>query len=142
MVGALQQYFIDNEDLQQVEVEDFLSELMNNEFDTVVDDCSLPQVAQQVCSLFQLCEQGRLLEVRGQINALREKKSSAGRAKATAAQSHDQDEEADEDCSEEQQEAMECEVASQGASVSEQLPHHKEEDEEEDGWTTVVRRKK
>lgn len=31
-------------DLEQDEVEDFLSELMNNEFDTVVDDGSLPQV--------------------------------------------------------------------------------------------------
>lgn len=31
-------------DLEQEEVEDFLSEVMNNEFDTVVDDGSLPQV--------------------------------------------------------------------------------------------------
>lgn len=32
------------DDLQQYEVEDFLADLMNNEFDTVVDDGSLPQV--------------------------------------------------------------------------------------------------
>ena len=32
------------DDLEQDEVEDFLSDLMNNEFDTVVDDGSLPQV--------------------------------------------------------------------------------------------------
>lgn len=31
-------------DLEQDEVEDFLSELMSNEFDTVVDDGSLPEV--------------------------------------------------------------------------------------------------
>lgn len=31
-------------DLEQDEVEDFLCELMNNEFDTVVDDGSLAQV--------------------------------------------------------------------------------------------------
>lgn len=32
------------DELLQEEVEDFMSELMNNEFDTVVDDGSLPQV--------------------------------------------------------------------------------------------------
>lgn len=31
-------------DLEQYEVEDFISELMNNEFDTMVDDGSLPGV--------------------------------------------------------------------------------------------------
>ena len=31
-------------DLQQCEVEDFIAELMDQEFDTVVDDGSLPQV--------------------------------------------------------------------------------------------------
>ncbi|MBN3323598.1 TSR2 protein, partial [Atractosteus spatula] len=44
MVDAVQQYFHDNTDLEQDEVEDFLAELMNNEFDTVVEDGSLPQV--------------------------------------------------------------------------------------------------
>lgn len=31
-------------DLQQYEVEDFIAELMDQEFNTVVDDGSLPQV--------------------------------------------------------------------------------------------------
>lgn len=31
-------------DLQQYEVEDFITQLMDQEFDTVVDDGSLPQV--------------------------------------------------------------------------------------------------
>lgn len=44
-------------DLEQDEVEDFLSELMNNEFDTVVDDGSLPQVP-----LFLLSE-GKLVKL-------------------------------------------------------------------------------
>jgi len=71
MVDALQQYFNDNgqnrqmiptntvgyvlmcvcfptDELMQDEVEDFISHLMNNEFDTMVDDGSLPQV----CLLF------------------------------------------------------------------------------------------
>uniref|UniRef100_A0A673GQY1 Pre-rRNA-processing protein TSR2 homolog n=1 Tax=Sinocyclocheilus rhinocerous TaxID=307959 RepID=A0A673GQY1_9TELE len=57
MVDALQQYFVDNDELQQDEVEDFISDLMNNEFDTVVDDGSLPQVYRvvDVCLPSSLC---------------------------------------------------------------------------------------
>lgn len=44
-------------DLEQDEVEDFLSELMNNEFDTVVDDGSLPQVP------FLLLNEGKLVKL-------------------------------------------------------------------------------
>ncbi|KAM9344431.1 pre-rRNA-processing protein TSR2 homolog isoform 2-T2 [Pholidichthys leucotaenia] len=43
MVDVVQQYFHNNADLQQYEVEDFIAELMDQEFDTVVDDGSLPQ---------------------------------------------------------------------------------------------------
>ncbi|KAK1801080.1 hypothetical protein P4O66_022795 [Electrophorus voltai] len=82
MVDALQQYFYDNDDLEQEEVEDFLSNLMDNEFDTVVDDGSLPQVAKKVCEMFQQCQQGRLAEVREYISQLA-LKNTAGRAKVT-----------------------------------------------------------
>ncbi|XP_073765218.1 pre-rRNA-processing protein TSR2 homolog isoform X1 [Danio rerio] len=136
MVDALQQYFTDNGDLQQDEVEDFISELMNNEFNTVVDDGSLPQVAQQVCGMFQQCEQGRLAEVREQILKLKQKKTSSGRAKATPAQTPQDDDDDDDE-----EEAMDCEGGSAVASVSSTAVndlHH--EEEEDDGWT-VVRRK-
>ncbi|XP_059994223.1 pre-rRNA-processing protein TSR2 homolog isoform X3 [Lagenorhynchus albirostris] len=43
--GAVEEYFFRNADLELDEVEDFLGELMTNEFDTVVEDGSLPQVA-------------------------------------------------------------------------------------------------
>ncbi|KAM5290942.1 pre-rRNA-processing protein TSR2 homolog isoform 2-T2 [Glossophaga mutica] len=42
--GAVEEYFFRNADLELDEVEDFLGELMTNEFDTVVEDGSLPQV--------------------------------------------------------------------------------------------------
>lgn len=136
MVDALQQYFIDNDELQPDEVEEFISELMNNEFDTVVDDGSLPQVAQKVCEMFQKCQQDRLTEVREQIKQLIQKKS-AGRAKATPAKTpEDEDESEDE-------EAMECDGGADGAAVKEQHlpPQAASHEEEDDGWT-VVRRKK
>ncbi|KAB5567189.1 hypothetical protein PHYPO_G00229930 [Pangasianodon hypophthalmus] len=148
MVDAVQQYFHDNNDLEQDEVEDFLSELMNNEFDTVVDDGSLPQVAQKVCVMFQQCKQGKLAEVRQQISQLALKKAS-GRAKVTPIKSPTEDAEDSNDDNDE--ESMECDEAGAGASVSsaavkqqQQLSSSapaEEEEEEEDGWT-VVRKKK
>ncbi|XP_026125258.1 pre-rRNA-processing protein TSR2 homolog [Carassius auratus] len=146
MVHALQQYFIDNDELQQDEVEEFISDLMNNEFDTLVDDGSLPQVAQKVCEMFRQCQQDKLTEVREQIKQLIQKKS-AGRAKATpaktpAAAADDDDDESEED------EAMECDGGADGAPINgaaakEQHPPPRaaSHEEEDDGWT-VVRRKK
>ncbi|KAG7472678.1 hypothetical protein MATL_G00111420 [Megalops atlanticus] len=143
MVDAVQQYFHQNADLESYEVEDFLADLMNNEFDTVVDDGSLPQVALQVCQLFKQCEQGKLSEVRGQIAQLTQKKN-AGRAKATPVQTPADEEEEEESEEEDGGEPMECEGAAEGKPSA--VPS-KEKDPpppispEEDGWT-VVRRKK
>ncbi|XP_012681589.2 pre-rRNA-processing protein TSR2 homolog [Clupea harengus] len=140
MVDAVQQYFHDNSDLQQYEVEDFISMLLNNEFDTMVDDGSLPQVAQQVCQMFKQCQQGKLEEVKGQINQLAQKKS-AGRVKATAVKSPEEEDISDED----DPETMECdgaaETSSKHTSPREAKPPTPPPDAVEDGWT-VVRKKK
>lgn len=147
MVHALQQYFIDNDELQQDEVEEFISDLMNNEFDTLVDDGSLPQVAQKVCEMFRQCQQDKLTEVREQIKQLIQKKS-AGRAKATPAKTPAAAADDDDDDESEEDEAMECDGGADGAPINgaaakEQHPPPRaaSHEEEDDGWT-VVRRKK
>ncbi|OPJ89144.1 hypothetical protein AV530_012308 [Patagioenas fasciata monilis] len=43
LAGALQDFFTQNADLQEEEVEEFLAEVMDNEFDTAVEDGSLRQ---------------------------------------------------------------------------------------------------
>ncbi|KAG8554722.1 hypothetical protein GDO81_003874 [Engystomops pustulosus] len=42
MVGAVHDYFCSNSDLEQYEVEDTLQGILNDEFDTMVEDGSLP----------------------------------------------------------------------------------------------------
>ncbi|XP_026224314.1 pre-rRNA-processing protein TSR2 homolog [Anabas testudineus] len=129
MVDVVQQYFHDNADLQQCEVEDFLAELMDQEFDTVVDDGSLPQVSVSLLQLFSQWQQGALQQLQHTINTLTQKKSQ--RTKVTAPPT-----ESDED-SEEETQMMEC--GASGSSVSRgNLPPPQDE---EDGWT-VVRKKK
>ncbi|XP_069738711.1 pre-rRNA-processing protein TSR2 homolog [Phaenicophaeus curvirostris] len=50
--GAVLQFFTQNADLEQEEVEDFLAEVMDNEFDTSVEDGSLQQVSRALLSLW------------------------------------------------------------------------------------------
>ena len=50
--SAVEEYFFHNADLELDEVKDFLRELMTNEFNTVVGGGSLPQVSQQLQTMF------------------------------------------------------------------------------------------
>ncbi|XP_075932465.1 pre-rRNA-processing protein TSR2 homolog isoform X2 [Anarhichas minor] len=127
MVDVVQQYFHDNADLQQCEVEDFIAELMDQEFDTVVDDGSLPQVCDSLVQSFSQWQQGALEQLQQTINTLTQKKSQ----RATAPPTH-----SDEDSGDETQ-VMECESSVPSVSSRDPPPPR----DEEAGWT-VVRKKK
>ncbi|XP_039649765.1 pre-rRNA-processing protein TSR2 homolog [Perca fluviatilis] len=141
MVDVVQQFFHDNADLQRCEVEDFISELMDQEFDTVVDDGSLPQMCDSLMQMFGQWQQGALQPLKHTITTLTQKKSQ--RAKVTAAPTQsDEDDEGDGD--DDGTQMMECE--SSGPSVSRTdppppPPPPPPPQGEEDGWT-VVRKKK
>jgi len=55
MIDATVQWFRENKDLERDEVEDFLAEILNNEFNLVVEDGSIREVSSLVCEFFQLC---------------------------------------------------------------------------------------
>ncbi|XP_062283719.1 LOW QUALITY PROTEIN: pre-rRNA-processing protein TSR2 homolog [Scomber scombrus] len=134
LVDVVQQYFHDNADLQQYEVEDFISQLMDQEFDTVVDDGSLPQVSKQLIQMFSQWKQGALQQLSHTVQSLTQKKTQ--RAKVHGPRPPESDQESDEETQ------MECEASS--PSVSKQTDHPPPpppSQDEEDGWT-VVRKKK
>ncbi|KAM8830372.1 pre-rRNA-processing protein TSR2 homolog [Synchiropus picturatus] len=126
LVDVVQQYFHDNADLQSFEVEDFVAQLMDQEFDTVVDDGSLPQVSQQLMQMFSKYQQGALPELAQSIQTLRLKNTVRSKATAPPAES-DSDSESDSQ--------MECETPQPSA------PPARPQEPDEDGWT-VVRKKK
>nr|XP_006014535.2 PREDICTED: pre-rRNA-processing protein TSR2 homolog [Latimeria chalumnae] len=116
---------------------------MNNEFDTVVEDGSLSEVAQQICTLFNQCCEGQVAEVREKVAKLSQKRYDV---KTSVIQAKAEDE-----SSEEEEEAMECTAASGDASsqagTSHQTPGsnsqpHRDRDEDDEGWTVVQRKKK
>lgn len=135
MVDVVQKYFSENSDLVPIEVEDYISVLLDREFNTVVDDGSLAQLSHQLCSLFSECKQGALESVRQTVASLSQKNSV--RAKVTMSIPSDEEE------SEEETGAMECDAAS-SSSQTRALPSStpaQRGEEEEEGWT-MVRKKK
>ncbi|XP_060931225.1 pre-rRNA-processing protein TSR2 homolog [Limanda limanda] len=128
MVDVVQQYFHDNADLLQCEVEDYIAELMNQEFDTVVDDGSLPQVSISLLQMFSQWRQGALEQLQQTISTLTQKKSQRAKVTAPPTQS---DEESDSET-----QAMDCDSSTSHNTRPPPPPPQ----EEEDGWT-VVRKK-
>ncbi|XP_017259305.1 pre-rRNA-processing protein TSR2 homolog [Kryptolebias marmoratus] len=131
MVDVVQQYFQDNADLQQSEVEDFLSELMDQEFDTVVEDGSLPQVSLRLLQLFAQWQQGALQQLQHTISTLTQNKTQ--RAKVTALPTQSEEE------SDDETQVMECEESSLSGNRTHPPPPPPQD--EEDGWTLVKRKK-
>uniref|UniRef100_A0A8C5HEF7 Pre-rRNA-processing protein TSR2 homolog n=1 Tax=Gouania willdenowi TaxID=441366 RepID=A0A8C5HEF7_GOUWI len=127
LVDVVQQYFHDNADLQQCEVEDFIAELMDQEFDTVVDDGSLPQVHART-HMFSQWQQGALQPLQRTISAM----TQHPRAKVTAHAQSDPESGGEDDDKEDTQKTH---------PFSQKLITKTPPREDEDGWTVVTRRK-
>ncbi|XP_015266957.1 PREDICTED: pre-rRNA-processing protein TSR2 homolog [Gekko japonicus] len=101
MVGAVEQYFQSNADLEPEEVDDFLAEVMNNEFDTMIEDGSLGQVSQQLCLFFRECQQGNGAAVQEALARLAQKQQEARTAAAKAVAAEESSSEEEEETEEE-----------------------------------------
>uniref|UniRef100_A0A8C9PT11 Pre-rRNA-processing protein TSR2 homolog n=1 Tax=Spermophilus dauricus TaxID=99837 RepID=A0A8C9PT11_SPEDA len=147
--GAVEDYFIRNADLELDEVEDFLGELMTNEFDTVVEDGSLPQVSQQLQTMFHHFQKGDGAALREMASHITQKKCKVKATALKAAKETDGDQ--DDADSVEEMEVKGVTATNDGATTDGVSPQPepsdpnsqniKEEDIVEDGWT-IVRRKK
>ncbi|KAM4751601.1 pre-rRNA-processing protein TSR2 homolog [Cyanocitta cristata] len=82
--SALLDFFTQNAELEQEEVEDFLAEVMDNEFDTVVEDGSLQQVSRELLTLFARVQGGDVGGVGAALGALARRGPALATALATA----------------------------------------------------------
>ncbi|XP_006032050.1 pre-rRNA-processing protein TSR2 homolog isoform X3 [Alligator sinensis] len=128
--GAVEEYFHNNADLEQDEIEDFLAKVLDREFDTVVEDGSLAQVSQQLQWLFGQCQSG---ETGSAHNAIARLAQAAPQACVLAAQAQPESQSSEEEEEEEMPEAMECSRAE---------PPPSPPPTPEDGWTLVQKKKK
>ncbi|KAM3910681.1 pre-rRNA-processing protein TSR2 homolog [Leptodactylus fuscus] len=150
MVGAVHEYFHTNSDLEQYEVEDTLHGIMNDEFDTMVEDGSLSMISQQLCVLYSQYKHGDTASVREKIAQLSQKKYNV-KANVQQVKAAEDEEESGTD---EDDEAMDCETnitttststTSTAPSTSASSGHGGDPEEgepEADGWTVVRRKKK
>ncbi|XP_038603762.1 pre-rRNA-processing protein TSR2 homolog [Tachyglossus aculeatus] len=146
LMGVVEEYFFNNADLEQDEVEDFLFELMTNEFDTVVEDGSLPQVSRQLQMVFGHWQRGEGAALQELIAQMAQK--SQGKATAVRA-ARESEEEDDEDEEEEEMEVTD-DTASAGSACPPPGPSGPPPgpdaasggERTEDGWTVVRRKKK
>ncbi|XP_043830293.1 pre-rRNA-processing protein TSR2 homolog [Dromiciops gliroides] len=149
--GVVEDYFIQNADLEQDEVEDFLADIMSTEFDTLVEDGSLPQVSQQLQTMFTYCRSGEEPLLREFITKMGKKQMEV---KATEVRAVDQTKDSDSDQEERiDGEAEEMEVtdgmevpappcgSQAGPSAATSLASVGHE-ATEDGWIVIQRKKK
>ncbi|XP_074134332.1 pre-rRNA-processing protein TSR2 homolog [Sminthopsis crassicaudata] len=151
--GVVEDYFLQNADLEQEEVEDFLSDIMSTEFDTLIEDGSLPQVSQQLQTMFRYCQRGEEPLLRQFITQLGQKQLEV-RAMATEVQAVDQtqdavsDEEGRLDGGAEEMEVTESRESSAQPCGSQAGPSATTSlttvgpEAAEDGWIVIRRKKK
>ena len=59
MVSATVQWFCENKSLEYDEVEDFLADIVNQEFNVLIDDGSVTETSKLVCDFYRLCSSSR-----------------------------------------------------------------------------------
>ncbi|XP_074092793.1 pre-rRNA-processing protein TSR2 homolog isoform X2 [Macrotis lagotis] len=146
--AAVEDYFVQNADLEQDEVEDLLADIMSSEFDTLVEDGSLAQVSQQLRTVFRYSQSGQeplLREFLGQVGRKRaEVKALEGPAADQAnGNNSDQEERTDRGAEEmavtDNKEAPALPRGSQAGPSGVTSPGH---EPAEDGWIVIQRKKK
>ncbi|XP_060147884.1 pre-rRNA-processing protein TSR2 homolog isoform X2 [Globicephala melas] len=115
---------------------------MTNEFDTVVEDGSLPQVSQQLQTMFHHFQRGDRAALKEMASLITQRKCKVRATVLTTARETDEDDDAN------SVEEMEVAATNDGAATDGVCPQPgpdsqtiKEEEIVEDGWT-IVRRKK
>ncbi|XP_059944098.1 pre-rRNA-processing protein TSR2 homolog isoform X2 [Mesoplodon densirostris] len=115
---------------------------MTNEFDTVVEDGSLPQVSQQLQTMFHHFQRGDRAALKEVASLITQRKCKVTATALTTARETDEEEDAN------SAEEMEVAATNDGAATDGVCPQPgpdsqtiKEEEIVEDGWTIVRRRK-
>jgi len=144
MVDALVQWFSENADLEPYEVEDFLSDVLNAEFDTVVDDGSLQQTAATICECYSLALSGNAPALQARLQRL--PKPDMARISTNQGQDSDsEEEEGGASATAGQSNQMDCSDTTpapvQGGS-GDAVDKSEEADMEDDGWTHIGKKGK
>lgn len=133
MVSATVQWFSENKNLEFDEVEDFLVDIVNQEFNVHIDDGSVTETSKLVCDFYRLCSRGDCeAELKRRLQAL--PKCDLSKCKV------DEGAEALEDVDEEEENIEQNTTTTNDSMDIDEQP--KPEEQDPDGWTVVPSRKK
>ncbi|KAJ5646824.1 hypothetical protein N7490_003196 [Penicillium lividum] len=140
LCGAVSEMLADRPETDAEDIEDVLIQVMNDEFDVVIDDESAGNVAVQIMEFKEQTEAGQFSAIREMWEAWQQKSQqrSAASNMFKQVESRDEDQETDDDSDED---AMDVEMGDAPALV--RAPREKAEPEiDDDGFTKVVGRKR
>ncbi|KAL1847016.1 rRNA accumulation-related protein [Paecilomyces lecythidis] len=141
--GAISELLNDRPETDAEDLEDVLIQVMNDEFDVVVDDGSAGDVALQIMELKAQTQRGEFSEIRAMYEAWKEKMDKKGASAAglfRQVDARDEDQETDDDDDDEEEED---DVEMDEAPTLTRAPRERVEPEvDEEGFTKVVGKKK
>ncbi|CAF0718624.1 unnamed protein product [Brachionus calyciflorus] len=141
-VEATYQWIVETGDLEDDELEEFLFNTMNNEFNTILDDDSCLQISRLLLGYYGLYKANRLQELHDELM----KRYSIGKKSIEASkqfkteQDTSSDEGSDDENGEDQDEAMEQEGESEPKPKNLLTPDEAQNFEQlDEGWTFVTK---
>jgi len=143
LVSSVVHIFKDNDVVYPDELEDFISEAIFNEFDTIVEDGTIGKICQDMCSYYVMCGSNQTDQVIQLITTMKESTS-----KVVVHKQVDSDDDDDNDVQhtaiqeDNNHTADSIEAASRTAVSNETNGMNIDEQEENDGWEVVKRSKK
>jgi len=148
LCGAISDLFVSRPETDEEDLEDVLIQVMNDEFDVVVDDGSVAEIAERICGVREEVGRGEYGGVRAMWEGWKAKSKMGGGDPAKMFRrvetgGEDQETDGDDDDDDEEEEAWEDEdVDMEDVAAPVRTPWEKIEPEvDEEGFTKVVGRR-
>ncbi|KAL1991154.1 hypothetical protein VTN49DRAFT_5658 [Thermomyces lanuginosus] len=145
LCGAVSDMFTERPETDAEDLEEVLIQVMNDEFDVVVDDGSAAEVARQIMDLREQCARDEFGTVQSLWAAYQEKmaKKGAGAEKAMFKRVENEEDDDDDDDEDDDGEDDDGDIEMGDAPAPVRVPREKPEPEvDEEGFTKVVGRRK
>lgn len=139
LCGAVSEMIADRPETDAEDLEDVLIQVMNDEFDAVVDDESAAKVGLEIMEMRAQVQRGEFSEIKAQWEAWQKKSEEKAARMFKQVESKDEDQETDDEADED--DADDVEMGDAPALV--RAPREKPEPEiDDDGFTKVVGKNK
>ncbi|XP_059163978.1 pre-rRNA-processing protein TSR2 homolog [Physella acuta] len=144
LIYAIETWFTENEGIETFEVEDFLEDVLNTEFDLILEDNSVPEISRLLCLYYRLCQENKQEELQERLQMLPKVSLQ------DCCIGNDSSDEIDCDIEVETSPSGTCTVSNQvqasnvpsSSDCAEEMETSEEKPPVEDGWQVITSKKK